>query len=380
MLRRIFKILKWTFGSIIGAVVVIGVIGFLFVGLSPQFGGKASEAQKIQYAATGHYSDGVFTNKEEIVMEVDCHSVTQMLKELLDPDPHIAPLEDIAVVKVPKDILTVSQDGFTRITWLGHSSFLLEMDGKKILLDPVFSQYAAPHALLGRQRYSSQMPFELADIPHVDAVIISHDHYDHLDYESIVQLKDKTDAFFVPLGVGNHLRRWEIADDRIHEMDWWEETQLGTIRVAFTPSRHMSGRSLNDQSATLWGSWVLTGAIENVFFSGDGGYGEHFKFIGEQYGPFDIGLMECGQYNVLWADIHMMPAQTVQASFDVGAEMILPIHWGAFTLASHSWTHPIETVTANAAERGLPVTTPQIGESFILGNEAPKDAWWEQYK
>jgi L-ascorbate metabolism protein UlaG (beta-lactamase superfamily) len=161
-------------------------------------------------------------------------------------------------------------------------------------------------------------------------------------------------------------------------MDWWQEEKWKSLHIAFTPSRHMSGRGITDQSATLWGSWVFKGTHKSIYFSGDGGYGKHFKEIGKQYGPFDIGLMECGQYNKLWADVHMMPEQTVLASIDVGANMIVPIHWGAFSLASHSWTDPIERVTKKAKEMNVTIATPRIGEPLVVGDTIyPQSAWWE---
>lgn len=374
----IIKILKWIGLLFSGFLLVVTIVATMFLNMSPQFGGQATEEQQLKYAETGHYADGVFLNYEEIEMKTDCHSITKMIEEMFEPDPNVSPKQNIEVVSFSMDEVDLLPDSLTRITWLGHSSFLIEMDGMVILLDPIFSQFASPHQWFGRRRYNRTMPFELDDLPSVDAVIISHDHYDHLDYASIEKLKTKVKAFYVPLGVGNHLRSWDIEEDRIHELDWWDEDQMQSIRLAFVPSRHMSGRGLTDQSATLWGSWVLSGSQKNLYFSGDGGYGKHFKAIGDKYGPFDIGLMECGQYNKLWADVHMMPEQTVQAGIDVKARLIMPIHWGAFTLASHSWTDPIERVTRQAKELGMAITTPQIGESVTVGGKKfPSSKWWE---
>lgn len=371
------KILKWTLIAFVSILSIALITGILFINISPQFGGKATEEELQAYSLTGHFDEGIFLNKEEIHMEVDCHSIQKMLEEMLEPDPNVSPKEDIKVKKIEAESIIQKPDSISRLTWFGHSTFLVEMDGKNILFDPVFGQYAAPHPLLGRKRYNSEMPISIADLPQIDAVIISHDHYDHLDYESIKELKEKTDHFFVPLGVDNHLERWGIAEDKISKMDWWEEEDFMGLTVVFTPSRHMSGRGLTDQSATLWGSWILKSERSKIFFSGDGGYGKHFKEIGDKYGEFDIALLECGQYNKLWAQVHMMPKQTVQAGIDVKAKMIVPIHWGAFTLASHSWTDPIERVTKAAQEMSVEIATPQIGEPIILGEEdIPKKDWW----
>ncbi|MEO0580678.1 MAG: MBL fold metallo-hydrolase [Bacteroidota bacterium] len=373
------SVIKWFFLSVGALILSVILVGIAFVNISPQFGGSVSDAQKQLFAKTGHYADGIFLNEEVINMQVDCHSIQQMVKEMLQPDPDLAPKADLQVQKIAPESLTEKPDSLMRLTWFGHSTFLIEWNEKIILFDPIFSQYAAPHHWFGRKRYHSQMPIDITQLPEIDAVIISHDHYDHLDYESIDQLKEKTGHFFVPLGVDNHLRKWDIPEDKISKMDWWDEQAFNGLTVAFTPSRHMSGRGLNDQSATLWGSWVLQSDTKKLYFSGDGGYGKHFKEIGKRYGGFDIALMECGQYNKLWADVHMMPEQTVQAGQDVGAKMIVPIHWGAFSLASHSWTDPIERVTAQAEKMNMPIATPQIGEPIVLTDsmrmEYPR--WWE---
>ena len=372
------KIVKKFFSAVGIIILALFLVGAGFLNFSPQFGGKATKEQKAFYATTGHYLDGVFLNDEEIVMEINCHSITAMFKEIMNPDPNVAPDKNIDVEKIDPKTLGNHPDSLTRITWLGHSSFLIEISGKKILIDPIFSQYAAPHPLLGRARFNREMPIAISDLSDVDAVIISHDHYDHLDYPSIKELKDKVNHFYVPLGVGNHLRKWKISGDKISEMDWWQEIMFDDLKIVFTPSRHMSGRGLTDQSATLWGSWILQSDSVNIYFSGDGGYGEHFKKIGEKYGPFDVGLMECGQYNTMWPDIHMFPEETAQAGVDVKAKAVMPIHWGAFKLAMHSWTDPIERVKKKANALQLPLVTPQIGEPIVINSlPKPNTVWWE---
>jgi len=246
------KILNWFFLTLGALVLTVLAVGMTFLNLSPQFGGSVSEEQKRLYAATGHYEGGIFINAEKIVMEINCHSITTMLKEMLRPDPNVAPSHNIEVEKINPLSLQNHPDTSTRITWLGHSSFLIETGGKKVLFDPVFGQYAAPHRLMGRVRFNREMPITISELPDIDAVIISHDHYDHLDYPSIKELKNKVKHFFVPLGVGNHLRRWKVSEDKISELDWWQEELFEGLKIVLTPSRHMSGRALTDQSATLW--------------------------------------------------------------------------------------------------------------------------------
>jgi len=371
------KILKWFFRILGGLIALILIIGITFYLTSPQFGGKPTEEEISFYQQTGHYDEG-FLNDEPADMEYSFDRIKKMVKEMGNPNPRVAPKSDVPVQDVTLESILSFSDSTVRLTWFGHSTFLVEMEGMKILFDPVFSAVPAPHPLLGRKRFNSQMPISIEELPPLDAVILSHDHYDHLDYASIDELREKTDHFFVPLGVDNHLEAWNIPDEKIHALDWWEESQLGDLIIALAPSRHFSGRGIGDQAATLWGSWVLKGE-QSVYFSGDGGYGKHFKEIGEKYGPFDIGLMECGQYNRLWADIHMMPEQTAQAGLDIQADMIVPIHWGAFQLATHSWTDPVERVTVAASELGIPLVTPMIGEPITLGMlPYPNKAWWEE--
>jgi L-ascorbate metabolism protein UlaG (beta-lactamase superfamily) len=244
----------------------------------------------------------------------------------------------------------------------------------------MFGQTAAPHPLLGPKRYSKELPIEIEQIPYIDAIILSHDHYDHLDYGSIQQLKDKVGAFYTPLGVGNHLRSWGVQDSIIHELDWWDSIMLDNIQLVCAPAQHFSGRGLFDRATTLWSSWVVKADSMNVYFSGDGGYGPHFKEIGEKYGPFNISLMECGQYNEDWKAIHMMPEETVQAAVDLNSNYFTPIHWAGFTLAFHDWDEPVIRAATKAQELNIPMLTPKIGEQILLDHIQPTPTkWWEDY-
>ena len=375
MIKKILKILGWGIGSLILLVIIIAAI---FINVSPQFGGKISGHQSQQYEKSRQYHDGKFENA--IPTELDLgftdgigivyNFIFKPIKETEPGKPlPVIPLDSFDIVKRPVDI--------TQLTWFGHSACLLEINGKKVLLDPMLGESPSPHPLLGPGRYSKTLPIAIEQLPYIHAVIISHDHYDHLDYESILKLKDKVGQFYVPLGVSSHLLEWGVEPDRITELDWWQEVNVEGMAIICAPARHFSGRGLFDNFKTLWSSWIIKTSNTSIYFSGDGGYGPHFKQIGARYGPFDFVMLECGQYNELWKDIHMMPEQTVQAAIDLNGKLMMPIHWGAFTLALHSWTDPIVRVTAAAKQQGVPITTPKIGEPVLLKeNTYPATQWW----
>jgi len=306
-------------------------------------------------------------------MGIKRQDVLPMLKKQLRRHPHRKPSRPL----VPEEFIP-SASSEPRITWFGHSAFLLQMNDMNILLDPMLSQRASPFQWIGPRRFAGTLPVTVDDLPPIDVVMLSHDHYDHLDYHSIKSLADKVSRFFVPIGLAAHLTRWGVPADRITEMDWWEESQLDEIRVACTPSRHFSGRTLTDRDATLWCSWAIRSQNTTLFFSGDGGYGPHFAEIGEKYGPFDLTLLECGQYDESWPFVHMTPEQTVQAAIDLRSRRMMPIHWGTFTLAFHTWTDPIERVLAAGAQKDITIMTPKIGESVSFKSPIlPTEQWWE---
>ncbi|WP_425465021.1 MBL fold metallo-hydrolase [Paenibacillus sinopodophylli] len=310
-------------------------------------------------------------------METSIGEKFNMLVAFVKGNPQARPDKPIATLRM-NDLHSAGNGSEPKLTWFGHSAAMLQLDGKTLLLDPMFGEAPSPFPFIGAKRFSSKLPFEIDQLPVIDAVIISHDHYDHLDYGSIVKLKDKVKRFIVPLGVAPHLIRWGVSPSIIEEHDWWDEFDYKGIRLACTPARHFSGRSLSDRDATLWCSWVIKGETANLFFSGDSGYGPHFKEIGDKYGPFDLTLMECGQYDERWAAIHMMPEETVQAHLDVRGEVLIPIHWGAFTLALHSWSDPIERAVKAAKAHRVTISTPRIGETVVIhGASYPSSVWWE---
>jgi L-ascorbate metabolism protein UlaG (beta-lactamase superfamily) len=372
-----FKIFKYLGLGLLSMIILLLFGGILFINLSPQFGRSPSAEQIKSYQASGHHNGEKFVNRTPAIMDIKFWS---LLKKQFADAPKRNPARDITVEKIDSlDIVNYDKDT-TRITWFGHSAFLLEIEGKKILLDPMLSEVPAPHPWLGPKRYSSALPIAIERLPVIDAVLISHDHYDHLDYESISLLKEKTRHFYTSLGVGNHLEEWGVEPEKITELNWWDSANFVGIKLVSAPARHFSGRGLTDRQATLWCSWVIQGKTDKIYFSGDGGYDIHFKEIGEKYGPFDLSLLECGQYNEQWKAIHMMPEETVQAAIDLNSKVFMPIHWGAFTLALHDWTDPVERASQEARRLDQPITTPRIGQSFQINTRSyPTSTWWELY-
>ncbi len=264
-----------------------------------------------------------------------------------------------------------------KITWLGHSTLLVEVDGQRILIDPVWGERASPFTFMGPKRFH-EPPLAMESLPPIDAVVISHDHYDHLDYPSIVALKDRTKRFVVPLGVGAHLVYWGIPEDKITELDWWGSTACGNIELVATPARHFSGRSLSDRDQTLWASWVIKGPNHRVFYSGDTAMHPTFAEIGNRYGPFDVTLMESGAYNKHWADVHMGPEQAVKAHQMVKGKLLSPVHWGTFDLAIHGWAEPVERLLAAAEAAGVQAVIPRPGETIDATGRNLVNRWWPQ--
>ncbi|RAN78402.1 MBL fold metallo-hydrolase [Bacillus sp. SRB_331] len=286
----------------------------------------------------------------------------------------LRPIKDLPIVLPNKD-----NGSLESVTWFGHSASLLKIEGKKLLLDPMFGDASSPFPVFNSKRYSGAFSLEREDFKEIDAIIISHNHYDHLNYKSIMRLKDRAKHFYVPIGVARYLIKWGVSPNKISEHNWWDEITFDNIKLVCAPARHFSGRSMTDKDRSLWCSWLIIGQETKVFFSGDSGYAPHFKEIGNKYGPFDLTLMECGQYDTRWSAIHMLPEETVQAHIDVKGELLVPIHWGAFTLALHEWSDPIERVTKEANRLGVNISTPQIGEAIALqSREYPTSAWWRE--
>jgi len=374
-MRKPFKTFLLTTSSIIGAILVAGLV---FTNVDSEFGGKPSKTDQETYAKSGHYQDGAFQNLVPTSVSTGGSTVGMLWKFLFKKNPKSKPPGPLPTLPLDSLSITRKTPELVRVTWFGHSASLVEMAGQNILLDPMLSVEMGPVSWITPNRYNPALAIGPDQLPAIAAVLISHDHYDHLDYKTIRRIKDKVAKFYVPLGIGPHLRAWGVAPTRIQEMNWGEQAQLPNgLTVTCTPSRHFSGRGLTNRNSTLWASWVMQTPTKRVFYSGDGGYGPHFASIGATYGPFDLALMECGQYNENWAQIHMMPEQSVQAAVDLKAKVMLPVHWAAFTEAHHNWDEPVERATAEAMRQHLLLTTPRLGEPVTLGaGPLPATAWW----
>jgi L-ascorbate metabolism protein UlaG (beta-lactamase superfamily) len=260
-------------------------------------------------------------------------------------------------------------------TWYGHASAMVEVDGRRVLLDPVWGDRISPSPTVGPRRLHPP-PVPIEDIPPVDAVLISHDHYDHLDLPTVRSLvRTQTAPFVVPLGIGAHLRRWGVPDKRIVELDWGQHTDVGGLRLTCTQARHFSGRSLRRDN-TLWSSWVIRGPQYRVYFGGDTGYTAGFTDIGREHGPFSLTLLPIGAYGAQWPHIHMNPEEAVRAHRDLGGDVLLPIHWATFNLAFHAWAEPVQRLWVAAAEAGIPLALPRPGQRITNAHPPPIEDWW----
>ncbi|WP_409201839.1 MBL fold metallo-hydrolase [Pseudomonas aeruginosa] len=260
---------------------------------------------------------------------------------------------------------------------LGHSTLLLKLAGSWWLTDPVFSERASPLPFAGPKRFHAP-PVALADLPPIRGVILSHDHYDHLDRAAIKALVPLVELFLAPLGVGDRLLAWGVPPGKVRQLDWWQGIEAGGLRLTATPAQHFSGRGLHDGNRTLWCSWVIESAELKLFFSGDSGYFDGFAEIGRRYGPFDLTMLETGAYNEHWPYVHMHPQQTLQAHRDLGGRWLLPIHNGTFDLAMHAWYEPFERILELATEHGVRVSTPMMGERIDLQAPHAGRRWWRE--
>lgn len=354
------------------AAILAGTAAYLLT--NPAFGKRTDRFQKKKFNELPHYTDGKFRNYPPIESPGGMETIQSLVKDYVVGKADLHPAHPMPTEKFTKTSFTETPI----VTWLGHSGFLIEWKDKVILVDPMLGKVPLPFPIKD-MRYPRDSEFDLETLEHIDWVVYSHDHYDHLDYSTVQQMKDRVSKFFVPLGVGKRLQGWGVPEHRIFELDWWESLQEDGLRFTATPARHFSGRVGLDYGETLWCSWIFDFQDYRVFYSGDSGYGEHFKEIGRRFGPFDLGLMECGQYDKRWPSVHMHPTETMQAFLDVQGKHMLPVHWGTFTLAFHTWDDPPEQLTTMAEKNGAHLIIPKIGESIHLDSvdEYRTTPWWK---
>ncbi|GEO10181.1 MBL fold metallo-hydrolase [Segetibacter aerophilus] len=306
-------------------------------------------------------------------------SFSRIMKLYLQKHPNRSPSKQLGPFKADSSVLDKLQPDQLRVTWLGHSSTLLEIDGKRFLTDPLWYQRASPFSGIGPKRFFDN-PLPINDLPAIDYIVLSHDHFDHLDKHSILHLLSKRIPIITMLGVGKRLVDWGADQSLVTELDWWQSINLpGGFVITALPSRHFSGRWINDRFSTLWGSFAIKGPLHNVYFGADSGYYDGFKKIGDQHGPFDLTMLDTGAYNKEWESIHMGPENAVRAHLDLKGKVLMPIHWGTFNLAFHPWTEPVERVIKAAEIDGVKLLLPTPGETRIVDTNSYNSGWWKRF-
>ncbi len=338
----------------------------------PSFGKMPSGKEKEKVEQSSNYRNGAFQNPVLTTMLTMGFTFVKLLFKFMNKPSDCYPPKPLPSIKT--NLLALPDDKPV-IVWFGHSSYLIKINQKTILVDPVFSGHAAPFKSMNKA-FAGTHVYSVDDMPDVDVLLITHDHYDHLDYETITKLKPKVRAVCTSLGVASHLVYWGYDKALINELDWYQLFEANGIKLTALPARHFSGRGLK-RDQTLWSAFVLETGGYKFLLGGDSGYAPHFKEIGEKYGPFDVAMLECGQYNLAWHDIHMLPEETVQAAIDSKAKTLMPVHWGKFCIALHPWNEPVKRAMAKANELNVNITTPMIGEPVIIGENYPDKHWWE---
>jgi L-ascorbate metabolism protein UlaG (beta-lactamase superfamily) len=363
--------------AILAAVVAIVVVLVASTAWLDAFGAAPAGERLARIRRSPNYRDGAFRNPEATTLSTDGSTWATMRRWLWGHEQRVPP-GPLPVVRLTRADFARPPASGLRATWLGHSTVLVEIDGARILFDPVWARRASPSSLVGPERFH-EPPLALDELPPLDAIVASHDHYDHLD-RGVVRALARSAAqsrarFVVPLGVGAHLERWGVPAERVTELDWSESTAVGPLTLTATPARHFSGRGLNNRNHTLWASWSVAGPGHRVFHSGDTGPFAGFADIGAAHGPFDLTLIKIGAYGETWPNIHLTPEQAVEAHGQLRGRLLLPIHWGTFNLAFHAWDEPAERVVV-AAVAGTRLVVPKPGESVEPATARPVEAWW----
>ncbi|MDQ0594681.1 L-ascorbate metabolism protein UlaG (beta-lactamase superfamily) [Chryseobacterium ginsenosidimutans] len=358
------------------AIVVLIFLLYLMITSQEVFGAEAKGERLKRMQQSKHYKNKQFQNLSYTPSLTEGYTMPKVMYNFFfkKKNPLLKPLKNIPSVHTDLKNLPKDQDIFV---WLGHSSYYIQTDGVSFLIDPVLSLYGSPFKFFNKA-FSGADIFKAEDIPNLDYLVITHDHYDHLDYPTVKAIKNRVEKVILPLGVGAHLERWGYQSENLIEEEWGSEVDLkNEIKITFTPARHFSGRKVK-RNVTLWTSYVLETPTKKLFLGGDSGYDTHFKMIGEKYGPFDYAIIENGQYNEAWKYIHALPEDVVQASIDVNAKNIIPVHSSKFALALHAWNEPLEKVTSLGKAKNLHILTPIIGEPVDLNKSDNQfKTWWE---
>jgi len=338
------------------------------------FGAAPDDATLARMRASPHFVGGQFVNEDPTtLMKV---SSWESAKRWIGGDEMRVPTCPLPIVTDGAARLASPPPSGLRITWLGHSTTLVEIDGARILTDPNWSERSSPSRWVGPRRFHPP-PIALADLPSIDGVVVSHEHFDHLDMATVRALAARGIPFHVALGVGAHLELWGVPRAQIREHDWWERTKLPNgVELVSTPARHFNGRGVPGRIGALWTSWSIVGPTHRVYFSGDTGLTKGFETIAEREGPFDVALLEIGQFHPDWGDIHLGPDGAIEATKLLRAKHLLPIHWATFNLAYHAWSEPAETLSIRAPEKGIALLTPRLGEPIEPTEDPPTSAWW----
>ncbi|HEV7977819.1 MBL fold metallo-hydrolase [Amycolatopsis sp.] len=339
-----------------------------------EYGARAKGVRAERMRNSPQFRDGAFRNVAPPVERTGA-SYREVIREMLFGDKKNQRYPTGPIPMVTRSPAEPATTGL-HLTWYGHASVLVEIDGARVLFDPVWSERVSPLQFAGPHRLH-EPPVALESLPKLDAILISHDHYDHLDMATVQTLaRTQAAPFLVPLGIGAHLERWKVPADRIIELDWDEHAEVAGLRLTATPAQHFSGRTLT-RNDTLWTSWVVAGPAHRVYYSGDSGYFDGYAKIGEEHGPFDAALIQIGAYDPAWPDIHMTPEEGVATHLDLRAELLVPVHWGTFNLAMHPWTEPADRVWDEAKAHDVKLAVPRPGERIDVDNPPTVDGWWQ---